>query len=97
MNPSMDIVESIKAILAKYLPKKAILAMPSLFKSWGEYMASFCRVGGIIEASPTCLSQQMASPSIAFLIEPDGMVQVIGSMDRFAATQYVNAGCFYPQ
>lgn len=60
-------------------------------------MASFCRVGGIIEAAPTCLSHQMASPSIAFLIEPDGQVQVIGSADRFAARTYVNAGCFFPQ
>ena len=96
MNPQVDIVDQIKAILVKYLPKKAIIAMPSLFKSWAEYMASFCRVGGIIEASPTCLSQQMASPSIAFLVEPDGNIEVIGSMDRFAAKQYVNAGCFYP-
>ena len=71
--------------------------MPLLFKSWAEYMASFCRVGGIIEAAPTCMSHQMASPSIAFLIEPDGQVQVIGSMDRFTARAYVNAGCFFPQ
>lgn len=52
----MDLVELIKPILIKYLPGKAIIAMPSLFISWAEYMASFCRVGGIIEASPTCLS-----------------------------------------
>jgi len=71
--------------------------MPLLFKSWAEYMTSFCRVGGIIEAAPTCMSHQMASPSIAFLIEPDGQVQVIGSMDRFTARAYVNAGCFFPQ
>lgn len=31
-------VEQIKLILAKYLPKKVTLAMPSLFKSWAEYM-----------------------------------------------------------
>lgn len=48
--------------------------MPSLFRSWSEYMAAFCRVGGVIEASPTCQSHQMASPSISFLIEPDGQV-----------------------
>ena len=74
MNPQADIVDQIKGILTKYLPKKATIAMPQLFKSWAEYMASFCRVGGIIEASPTCLTAQMASPSIAFLIEPDGMI-----------------------
>lgn len=70
--------------------------MPSLYKNWSEYMAAYCRVGGIIEAAPTCLSHQMASPSISFLIEPDGVVQVIGSYDKFSAKQYVNAGCFFP-
>jgi IQ domain-containing protein H len=97
LEPGMDLIEAIKPILAKQLPRKAIIAMPTLFKSWAEYMASFCRVGGIIEASPTCLSHQMASPSIAFCIEPDGFINIIGSFDRFAAKQYVNAGCFYPQ
>jgi|TARA_B110001450_G_scaffold166422_1_gene155132 hypothetical protein len=72
LDPNIDLIESIKPILAKYLPKKSIIAMPSLFKSWNEYMAAYCRVGGIIEAAPTCLSHQMASPSIAFVIEPDG-------------------------
>ena len=71
--------------------------MPSLFKSWAEYMASFCRVGGIIEAAPTCLSHQMAAPSISFLVEPDGNTRIIGSMDKFTARQHVNAGCFFPQ
>ena len=76
-------VEQIKLILVKYLPKKVTLAMPSLFKSWAEYMAAFCRVGGIIEAAPTCLSHQMAAPSIAFIVEPDGQTRIIGSMDKF--------------
>ena len=80
-----DIVEPLKPILAKYLPKKVALAMPSLFKSWAEYMAAYCRVGGIIEAAPTCLSHQMAAPSISFIVEPDGATRNIGSMDKFNA------------
>ena len=39
----------------------------------------------------------MASPSISFIVEPDGEVQLIGSADRFAAKEYINSGCFYPQ
>lgn len=54
LDPSIDLVEQLKQILAKCIAKKATIAMPSLFRSWGEYMAAFCRVGGIIEASPTC-------------------------------------------
>jgi hypothetical protein len=56
------------------LPKKAVIAMKGLYFTWGEYLTAFCKVGGIIEASPNCLSINMASPSIAFLIEPSGEV-----------------------
>ncbi len=96
MDPAIDIVDQIKSILVKYLPKKAQVAMPSLFKNWNEYMQSFCRVGGIIEAAPTCMSHQLSSPSIAFLIEPDGECQILGSMDRFTAKPCINTGCFFP-
>lgn len=92
-----DMVESIKPILAKYLPRKAQIAMPSLFKSWAEYMVAFCRVGGIIEAAPTCLSHQMAAPSVSFIVEPDGNTRIIGSMDKFTARTNISAGCFFPQ
>lgn len=86
----------IKPILQRFLPSKVVIAMPTLYKSWAEYMAAFCRVGGIIEAAPTCLRQQMASPSIAFFIEPDGNTQIVGSMDRVNAQLHVNSGCFFP-
>lgn len=39
----------------------------------------------------------MGSPSISFVIEPDGEITLIGSMDRFAARDYINAGCLFPQ
>jgi hypothetical protein len=28
--------------------------------------------------------------------EPDGNVELIGSVDRFAARDYINSGCFFP-
>lgn len=39
----------------------------------------------------------MASPSISFLVEPDGDVTLIGSVDKFAAKEYINSGAFFPQ
>lgn len=71
--------------------------MKTLYKDWDEYIKAFCRVGGVIEAAPTCMSNQMASPSVTFLIEPDGVVQLLGSVDKLAAKEYINAGCFFPQ
>jgi hypothetical protein len=56
----------------------------------------FCNVGGVIEAAPTCMTNQMGSPSICFFIEPNGEIQLVGSVDKFAAREFVNAGCFFP-
>lgn len=39
----------------------------------------------------------MSSPSLCFVIEPDGEIQLIGSVDRFTAKEFINAGCFFPQ
>jgi hypothetical protein len=38
----------------------------------------------------------MASPSIAFIIEPNGEIQLLGSLDKFSAKEFVNGGCFFP-
>lgn len=60
-------------------------------------MKQFCRKGGVIEAAPLCNPSQVSSPSISFMIEPDGNIVIVGSYDRFQGTEYVNAGCFFPQ
>ena len=83
-------------ILNKNLGKKVKIAMGRLYQGWIEFLGAFCRVGGVIEAAPTCMTNQLGNPSIAFFVEPDGNVQLIGSMDRYAARDYVNAGCFFP-
>lgn len=51
-----DLVSYISEILEKHLPRKVKIAMPKLYNSWKEYIVNFCRVGGVIEAAPTCLS-----------------------------------------
>ena len=50
------LIEQIIEILQKVLAKKVVIPMKSLFHSWAEYIEAFCRVGGVIEAVPTCLS-----------------------------------------
>jgi hypothetical protein len=43
-------------LLQKFLPRKAVIPMKNLYQSWNEYITAFCRVGGVIEAAPTCMS-----------------------------------------
>jgi IQ domain-containing protein H len=88
----------LREVLNKILPKKVKLAIPTLYSGWTEYLQKFCSCGGVIEAAPPlCQISQLNSPSVSFLIEPDGSIQLLGSFDRFAGSQFVNAGCYFPQ
>jgi hypothetical protein len=69
-----ELVDKIINILAKHLPKKVKIAMSRLYNGWRDFLECFCKVGGVIEAAPTCLSNQLGSPSISFLIEPSGEI-----------------------
>jgi len=92
------VISRLKDVLNKVLPKKCKIAMPTLYSGWHDYLEKFCEGGGVIEAAPPmCQINQLASPSVSFLIEPDGHIQLIGSFDRFSGSQFVNAGCFFPQ
>lgn len=91
-----EITERLTEVVHKVIAKKAKIAMPTLYRTWDEFMNEFCKNGGIIEAVPFCPHNLVASPSISFFIEPDGSINVVGSFDRFSATEYINAGCFFP-
>lgn len=91
------LIETVQQQLHKELPLKAKLAMPSLYKNWADYIKEFCKSGGLIEAQPNCPTSAINSPSVAFFIEPDGQIEVLGSFDRFTARPFVNGGCIYPQ
>ena len=71
--------------------------MPSLYRTWQEYIDAFCHVGGVIEAAPSWYPTQIVSPSVSFFVSPDGEIDLIGSFDRFSAKEYINAGWFFPQ
>lgn len=49
-----QLVEQIMDVLQRFLPKKVVIPMKNLYHNWGEYMSAYCRVGGIIEAAPSC-------------------------------------------
>ena len=92
------VITRLQQVLSKVLPKKIKLAQPTLYQSYDHYMDQFCKKGGVIEAAPPmCQINQLHSPSVAFLIEPDGNIRLIGSFDKFSGSEFVNAGCFFPQ
>jgi hypothetical protein len=90
------IAQKLEEVIRKVLPKKVQIAQAGLYRSWEIYIKRFCRVGGVIEASPICAPSKVLTPSVSFFIEPHGETKLIGSFDKFEATKYVNAGCFFP-
>ena len=93
-----SVIARLQTVIAKILPKKAKLAQPTLYHGWEHYLSEFCRRGGVIEAAPPmCQINQLHSPSVSFMIEPDGNIQLVGSFDKFAGSEFINCGCFFPQ
>lgn len=91
------IIQKLQGVIEKTVSKKVKVAMPSLYRSWDSYLGRLCEVGGVIEAAPLCPPTHIGKPSVAFFIEPSGNIDLVGSFDKFEATKYVNAGCFFPQ
>jgi hypothetical protein len=50
------LVDKIIGILSKTLHKKVKIAMSRLYDGWSDFLESYCKVGGVIEAAPTCMS-----------------------------------------
>jgi len=92
-----SIVRKLQEVIKKVLPKKVKIAQPSLYRSYDAFMEKFCKSGGVIEAAPVCSPSKVSSPSVSFMIEPHGEIAILGSFDKFYASEYVNAGCFFPQ
>ena len=57
----------------------------------------FTHKGGIIEAIPNTNHSKLASPSIFFLIEPDGGLNILGAYDKISGKDFINVSCVYPQ
>ena len=54
---SEEIVNRLQQTLSKILPKKVILAQPTLFSNgWEQYITEYCKSGGVIECAPPLCS-----------------------------------------
>lgn len=80
--------------LKENLAKKAVMACPSVYNnSWDNFLKTFFRVGGVIEACPAYV---IGSPSVNLLIEPDGTVNLLNSHDQLFSSNFVYAGATFP-
>ena len=46
------VINRLREVLIKLLPKKVKIAMPTLYSGWNDFLDKFCKGGGVIEAAP---------------------------------------------
>lgn len=61
---------------------------------WSAFMASFTRVGGVIEAVPQNVK---GNPSVNLFIEPNGTVNVTSTHEQLFNKEYCFGGAIFPQ
>ncbi|KAL4447016.1 hypothetical protein ABPG74_013868 [Tetrahymena malaccensis] len=90
-------VSKIREIVSSLLPSKTLIAIPTLFQNYQEFLYYFLEHKGIIEASPLCSQEEVASPSVFFRLDPDGQTHVLASYDKIQGQDFVNFGNIFPQ
>jgi hypothetical protein len=82
--------------LVRVLPRKIELAHTDLFPTWADFLDTFTRVGGVIEAVPASGSP-LESPAVNLLIEPTGEVSIHSTHDHIFTADYHYVGASFPQ
>ena len=60
-------------------------------------MGRFIKKGGIIEAHPACMSDQLATASVCFELGPDGEHKILTSFEKVNGQPYRALACQFPQ
>lgn len=88
----------VENILRSILHKKMEIVCKNVYRSGEEFINELVKRGGIIEACPTyLLSGIIGSPTISFLIEPNGEINNYFSYDRISANSFTTIAAYSPQ
>ncbi|RKO88597.1 hypothetical protein BDK51DRAFT_27665, partial [Blyttiomyces helicus] len=79
------------------LPTTAHTLHKSAYPTWSSYAKQLARVGGTIEADMADGSSRTRAPFVHVFIEPDGVVNVVGTGDRLCFPAYTPWGTMTPQ
>ena len=86
----------VQRLLAAVLPRKFVCAKPGLYRDYFAFAEEFCRQGGVIEASPSCVSKDVHSPGVLFAIEPDGQVEIQTTFEKLLSSPFAPCGFKFP-
>ena len=77
-------------------PDKENSPIPSKI-SYYHFIDEFCQRGGIVEASPSCISKQVSSIGVLFQLEPDGEVEIQTTFEKLGVAPFNTCGFKFPQ
>ena len=60
-------------------------------------MGRFIKKGGIIQAHPSCQSEDLATASFCFELAPDNDFRIITSFEKINGQPYRALACYFPQ
>eukprot|EP00657_Telonema_sp_P-1_P005564 TRINITY_DN23018_c0_g1_i1.p1 TRINITY_DN23018_c0_g1~~TRINITY_DN23018_c0_g1_i1.p1 ORF type:complete len:151 (-),score=47.93 TRINITY_DN23018_c0_g1_i1:57-509(-) len=83
----------VKRELSHKVPKKVVLATMTAYRDWDEFIQTFSRSGGVIEACPANVK---ASPSANVFIAPDGQLQLISTQEQLFGIPFVCSATLCP-
>ena len=76
----------VQRLLIQMLPKKLKIVKSSLYRDFSEFINTFIKRGGVIEASPSILQKNMGFPGFSFILEPDGTLEFVSSFEKLNAS-----------
>jgi len=88
-----DLRLSVKKELSNRVPKKVVIASPSVYRTWHEFIRAFARSGGVIEACPSTVK---ASPSANVFIAPNGELELLSTQEQLFGVPFVCAATLCP-
>jgi hypothetical protein len=93
-NIQLNIRKRLMEVLKKELPRKVKINRKDIYPTWDVYMQHIRHIGAIIEGQPLELLGYVNGLCI---IEPDGVVNVLGGVDVIVDKYYQQQGTIYPQ
>lgn len=88
----------IEYLLKVNLSQKVIIVTNQVYKSWDEYLSTYIKHQGVIEACPTNnLNNILGSPCISLLIEPTGKIECVQTYDKITCGFFRGIAAISPQ
>ena len=67
------------------------------YRGFTDFVGRFIKKGGIIEAHPLCVREQLATASVCFELGPEGEHKIISSFEKINGQPFRSLACHFPQ